>query len=300
MIAGIILSFAFWAVQKEGHAETIKDYTWDMSLAHAVYVFSVLGAIVLQPPSAYFRALALFPTMFILSGSQNMVPMTVMLVHAVCVIAIEMYLVHVDLVLAHVIDGNAVPVKLLVDMDAEEAPRSVAPSFIRSRTQSHVTRPSLHVHYAALTLPAVLTWSLLALAYFFATGHQCIFSTIDWNAAFVGFKGYVVPWSGIPLVLAEFSGPILFALSVISIPTLLLPKSPNRDDRSVNIASLVAGWSYVGLWVMYLLMTCTFVWWERRHLMMTAIFAPKFVFDVLFMFIAVLFVFLHFCLGRKE
>lgn len=69
----------------------------------------------------------------------------------------------------------------------------------------------LHVPNSSL-----LTWMMLSLYFFFATGHQPTFPNIAWDAAFVGttgeFENNIVP--GILIILNTFGSHMFFGLTL--------------------------------------------------------------------------------------
>eukprot|EP00762_Andalucia_godoyi_P005176 ANDGO_03961.mRNA.1 GPI ethanolamine phosphate transferase 3 len=286
----IVLVYLYWVL-----AELLDPFPLlvDIWVPRTVYLVSFACCFFFTLPTLVLRALALFPTLMILSGHQNMGPFAVMISHAASILVLEHYIIFHQLLDFRVIDDSEHHLRVVApyELEADEEQSGHASRKHRSaRTATYVA------HYSILLIPSVVLWTLLCLAHFFGTGHQCTFSTIDWNAAFIGFKGYTVPWSGIPLMLAEFSAPVLFNLVAPILPYLLFPRvlwnaENGHGKEIVNLSSVVAGVTYVGLWGFYACMTLVFVWWERRHLMMWAIFAPKFVFDILFFVLSALFVF---------
>lgn len=66
----------------------------------------------------------------------------------------------------------------------------------------------------------VVLWGLLGSHFFFCTGHQATVTTIQWEAAYVGFHGdftnYAIP--AFLITINTFAGPLL---STIGLPLLL-------------------------------------------------------------------------------
>ena len=98
---------------------------------------------------------------------------------------------------------------------------------------------------------------------FFSTGHTCQFNTLHYAAPFVGFTKFEY-WRGAFMLTANtFGAYILFIASLGQV-----------------LASSKAKAILVGLFAAKMLVTTAFVYAQRRHLMVWAIFAPKYVFDV--------------------
>ncbi|XP_038598463.1 GPI ethanolamine phosphate transferase 3 [Tachyglossus aculeatus] len=164
----------------------------------------------------------------------------------------------------------------------------------------------------SLSVPwtAVSAWALSASQFFYATGHQPVFSAIHWNAAFVGFPdGHVAPLLPALLVGANtFASHFLFA---VGCPLLLFwpsvcegPDAPRRKPPSppargtaeeaaealtdtrprdgpdrFSAALLQLGLKYLfvlGLQVLACVLAAAVL---RRHLMVWKVFAPKFLFE---------------------
>lgn len=95
--------------------------------------------------------------------------------------------------------------------------------------------------------------------FFFAQGQQCIASTIDWKSAFVGLHSYSMGAGATLMLLRSFSAfvvPCLFP-NKWSVRALMIV---------INFAVLASSSISVGL--------------QRHHLMLFAIFCPKFLADV--------------------
>ncbi|XP_062828683.1 GPI ethanolamine phosphate transferase 3 [Anolis carolinensis] len=152
---------------------------------------------------------------------------------------------------------------------------------------------------------AVVAWALAAAQFFYATGHQPVFPTIHWNAAFVGFhQGHDSTWLPALLVGANtFSSHILFA---VGCPLLLLwpflcemprskggkPKAEvsDREEQMMEMrlreapekfsaALLQLGLKYQIVLGAQLLACVLAAIILRRHLMVWKVFAPKFLFE---------------------
>jgi hypothetical protein len=102
-------------------------------------------------------------------------------------------------------------------------------------------------------------FALFARFCFYESGRSASFAALDVESGFVG-------WDGAPQI---FCG-ILIAANALG-PVLLAPRGPPSAARQM-----------FGGFCATFLATCVFVCWERRHLMMWRVFAPKFVFEAAF------------------
>lgn len=100
----------------------------------------------------------------------------------------------------------------------------------------------------------------LVVLWFFATGHSCDFGTLRITAPYVGFEefGY---WRGVVMLTLDTFAPHLLGVAIC----FALGRS-----AILGFLSVMASRAFV---------TTCFVFYTRRHLMLWAIFAPKFVFD---------------------
>ena len=103
--------------------------------------------------------------------------------------------------------------------------------------------------------------ALVVLACFSATGHACDFGSLRITAPYVGFDefGY---WRGVVMLTADTFGAHILG-------SLVLAQRP----------SLQSLFGFVSVFAARAAVTTCFVAAQRRHLMVWAIFAPKFVFD---------------------
>ncbi|XP_072849164.2 GPI ethanolamine phosphate transferase 3, catalytic subunit isoform X4 [Pogona vitticeps] len=166
---------------------------------------------------------------------------------------------------------------------------------------------------------APVAWALAAAQFFYATGHQPVFPTIHWNAAFVGFQeghaGNVLP--ALLVGANTFASQILFAAGC---PLLLLwpfvcetlpgakgrrPKGEthSREEQMMEMrlreapekfsaALLQLGLKYLLVLGAQLLACVLAAIILRRHLMVWKVFAPKFLFEALGFVVSSLFLLL--------
>lgn len=121
----------------------------------------------------------------------------------------------------------------------------------------------------------ILVLVLLGQAAFFATGHQAVFTTLQWKSAFVGTSTVVYPLSPLLVALNGWGGPILLAFAVPLITLWNVSPVPN------GAVPLVADTLQAALgFVLHLsaLTTASALCsaWLRRHLMVWKVFAPRF------------------------
>ena len=128
--------------------------------------------------------------------------------------------------------------------------------------------------------PASVIMALAGPFAFHATGHATKLSALQYSAAFVGFETFDFWRSGVALALNTAGGHIMVALAAG-------PLLPARTWRSLRVAGVLQTQaSFVHL----LALACTVTWLvlSRRHLMVWAIFAPKFIFELFFLLLWVL------------
>ncbi|RAL17507.1 GPI ethanolamine phosphate transferase 3 [Aspergillus homomorphus CBS 101889] len=112
--------------------------------------------------------------------------------------------------------------------------------------------------------------ALLGTFYFFTTGHNATFASIRWKAAHIGFRDVVYPWSPLLVGINTFAGPILAACAV---PLFYRVSTPRERRLEVQAQMILAHSTVYALWAV-----STAVWAciLRRHLMLFAIFCPRF------------------------
>ncbi|PLB54742.1 hypothetical protein P170DRAFT_505441 [Aspergillus steynii IBT 23096] len=113
--------------------------------------------------------------------------------------------------------------------------------------------------------------ALLGTLHFFGTGHNATFSSIQWGAAYIPFEGLHYPWSPMLVLLNTFSGPIVAAFSTALIAA--------RDEHEHSPESHLVTKSLAIHILVYTVWTLSTAVWAgvlRRHLMVFAIFCPRF------------------------
>ncbi|CAI5715348.1 unnamed protein product [Peronospora destructor] len=115
--------------------------------------------------------------------------------------------------------------------------------------------------------PWILLWASCSYQAFFTTGHANIFTSLQNAAGFVGYDIFHFYAAGVLLGLNTFG---CFALAVLALPWLSLKR--NSDGATAVLA-------FSGYFSLNALVSTVFVALQRRHLMVWAIFAPKFIFD---------------------
>ncbi|KAE8153548.1 alkaline-phosphatase-like protein [Aspergillus avenaceus] len=119
--------------------------------------------------------------------------------------------------------------------------------------------------------------ALLGSLHFFATGHNATLSSIQWKAAYIPFQELHLLWSPILVIMNTFSGPIVAAsilpLLVVPLPSHRQPSPGSTYMRPVVAKALVVHVLVYNVWAL-----ATAVWASilRRHLMLFAVFCPRF------------------------
>lgn len=125
--------------------------------------------------------------------------------------------------------------------------------------------------------PAGTAWVILfaSVAYqsFFFTGHQNTFTSLQNAAGFVGFDDFNYYIAGALLGLNTFGN---YALALLALPWLV---GSSGEANTVLGRWRVALLGVVGYFALTAAVSTAFVALQRRHLMVWAIFAPKFLFD---------------------
>nr|KAF6315147.1 phosphatidylinositol glycan anchor biosynthesis class O [Myotis myotis] len=164
---------------------------------------------------------------------------------------------------------------------------------------------------------AVSAWALMATQTFYSTGHQPVFPTIHWHAAFVGFPEGHGSSTWLPALLVganTFASHLLFA---VGCPLLLLwpflcesqgsqkRRQPHGNEAEArvgpeegeeeplmemrlrdaphhfNVALLQLGLKYLFVLGIQILACALAASILRRHLMVWKVFAPKFIFEAM-------------------
>ncbi|KAL7694449.1 putative GPI ethanolamine phosphate transferase 3 [Plasmopara halstedii] len=118
--------------------------------------------------------------------------------------------------------------------------------------------------------PWVLLWASCSYQAFFTSGHSNTFSSLQNAAGFVGFDEFNFYTAGALLGLNTFG---CFAFAILALPWLDMQLCQPRHGKA---NSFLAFPLYFAL---NALVSTLFVALQRRHLMVWAIFAPKFIFD---------------------
>lgn len=121
--------------------------------------------------------------------------------------------------------------------------------------------------------------SILCSHYFFQTGHDNTFTSLQNAAAFVGFDSFSFYISGLLLGLNTF-GVYLLGLCGFVGHVSFHPKK-HREKHSLHLKAERASsiFTVVGYFGLNAVLSTVFVAIQRRHLFVWAIFAPKFIFD---------------------
>jgi phosphatidylinositol glycan class O len=129
-----------------------------------------------------------------------------------------------------------------------------------------------NIHFADL-----ISIFLFSTRFFFVTGHGSDFNMISVSAGFIGIEEFSFFASGFLVALHTFSAEWLSVLMICVISSLIAFRdSPNQP--------LFSSWQLISRFSLLhfcrVVFTTINVMIQRRHLMVWAIFAPKFVFDL--------------------
>lgn len=133
------------------------------------------------------------------------------------------------------------------------------------------------------SLFALVNWYLIAVQFFFATGQQNTFNTIQWTSAFVGIDDAQLALSGVLVTITAFSTKLLNVLAlpwaIVGNPSDKVEKGSVARQISSNLTRSICQYWMFHLFLCIGSTLCVMI--QRRHLMVWSIFAPKFIFDVL-------------------
>jgi len=115
-------------------------------------------------------------------------------------------------------------------------------------------------------LMRTLLWSMASMTYFFATGHESFFNKLHYASPFVGFDEYEYFRGGLMMGFNTFG---VYIVSVGLLP--VLAESREEVPQLLFLFLLIQASRTIVM--------VGFVAAQRRHLMVWAIFAPKYVFD---------------------
>ena len=147
----------------------------------------------------------------------------------------------------------------------------------------------------------VMICHVIAVQYFYATGHQAAVQQFDWNAAFVGFTSH--PYHALPISMIALRTLMSFVLVSLFLPTIVLqspaPAGPaqevdlgnpqntaqlqfyiNRELLSTTLLSLLH--SSTALTLFKCTLACAACFIHRRHLMIWNIFTPRMIIEMCF------------------
>ncbi|PYH73578.1 GPI ethanolamine phosphate transferase 3 [Aspergillus vadensis CBS 113365] len=106
--------------------------------------------------------------------------------------------------------------------------------------------------------------ALLGTLHFFSTGHNATLSSIQWKSAYIPFRDTQYPWSPLLVIVNTFGAPIVAACAV---PLLHSGDKQSQAHFLAIHSTVYTVWAaFTALWACIL----------RRHLMLFAIFCPRF------------------------
>ena len=111
--------------------------------------------------------------------------------------------------------------------------------------------------------------AFLGTLHFFGTGHNATLSSIQWEAAYILSQDLHYLWSPLLVTLNTFAGPIV---SAFSIPLIISRDVQPQEVQSVTNSVAI----HVLIYSVWALSTAIWASILRRHLMLFAIFCPRF------------------------
>jgi phosphatidylinositol glycan class O len=115
--------------------------------------------------------------------------------------------------------------------------------------------------------------ALLGSLHFFTTGHNATFSSIQWKVAYIPSKNLHYPWSPFLVIMNTFAGPIVAASAI---PLLVVSNDAIQFSESVVSAVPKALAVHMLVYNIWTLSTAIWASILRHHLMLFAIFCPRF------------------------
>jgi len=126
-----------------------------------------------------------------------------------------------------------------------------------------------------------VVWALLSVYYFYATGHDCTFSSLQWETAFLGLEEYNFIAGGLLVTINTWASQVVFVLLLPLLVTYTHHRTPARKtpEGSLRQQVLKVMFLFMSCFALKVFLTTAFVYSQRRHLMVWKVFAPKFIFD---------------------
>ena len=130
----------------------------------------------------------------------------------------------------------------------------------------------------------LFAWQVSTSQLFFASGHCCTFDCLQFSSAFIGFKFFHFYLMGVLLACNTWAGDILASITLPGVVVMYWSDEGNGGEESVfrfDLALAHASIFYTTFRLAVLILTVTFVAFQRNHLMAFAVFTPKFVFEAI-------------------
>lgn len=177
----------------------------------------------------------------------------------------------------------------------------------------------LHLHAgskrASFPVTALL-WGFFTLQYFFFTGHVCDVASVHFEAGYYGSEEFNLMLSPTLVVINTFASPLFFALSLPMLSLVQNQQTPAAkryccSSRVYENCSLVVSAALPNSLFQSLVVYLSFfslnatvmnlvVFVHRRHLMVWRVFAPKFLFDQVFLLVAMALMLIAFATLEKR
>lgn len=124
-------------------------------------------------------------------------------------------------------------------------------------------------------LTQALIWRLMVRHAFFATNHGCAFNRLQYSSAFVATIEFNFVFGGVQLFLNTFGWEIIGLLAVWMTTSAYKQQQRQMLWKLYFFYQLIEGF-----------VNCISVSVLRRHLMVWAIYAPRFIFSSIFLFLS--------------
>lgn len=175
-------------------------------------------------------------------------------------------------------------VHILCYLEANQISREIHELCIPQKDEESKSAPKIKWHN-------VVTWCVLTQHYFFRTGHQATFSSVQWRPAFIGFDHMNYILSPILVIMNHCGSYILFtAASPLLAFWKLKPQISDSEAMRNRSQKLWKSLEYIitGIlfyWTILLAQNMFFSSWFRRHLMLWEVWAPRLIQSVMTVFI---------------
>lgn len=132
-------------------------------------------------------------------------------------------------------------------------------------------------------LIAPVMFGVLGYQHYFSTGHQATIPSIQWDVGFITTQTIVLPFTHLNIALNTFGSFLIICVAVPLITLWRLPPSPKPITVLLQIVTNIT--TLLTYQTLTSIMSFIFAAHFRRHLMVWKIFAPRFMFSALLLFV---------------